>query len=761
MRSSFLPEKILQSIEHRSLAEEGSLYSRSCNLFITFEGSLGISAGSFHSNEPVVFLFSENEIILTPEQTSNYVLVRFDPMIIAKALGHYPKEESACIRFSSRDGIQLREMVYSLLATKERTSQNELKFTSCVYGILSILNRSLESSWAIAPSAIPLSSHREKLYRSLMIWIASHCASDIPQGECAEIFGLTPQYLGKFLQETTGMNYRECIRAAAREQQETLQVFYESDLPAPSPAPGLSITSVDDTDNKDLSGHMREYHLRAKIDPHMSFPKFWRTLINLGYAVNLRSQNLDSALQRTCSELGFRYARICRITDLISESRSQGRSFYDFSAVFSLLDSLEIHGIIPFLELGNKAFLIQETTDFSLTPVSPVASKDYYQHLLDVLPHFLRASINHYGQENFDNWCFEISFMYTDNAEREHFGIVQYAEMFRRIYQLIRSFSPSCRIGGPGFNDWSDISKIHQAIQLLTSFGVTPDFFSAYSYPIEISKEGRSSLSEEVNLGFERIRTFTEIVRTMVPDCEIWITEFNSNLSSRNYLNDSVYQAVYITKLVLEVCSLKINALAYYLLSDTPLRYLDSLDFLFGGWGLLTDSDTPKPSFHAFRLLTMLGHYRIRQSGNALITANSTGSFQILLYRYEHPASRFLVANVSRPDLLQPFRVFHLNEVSRFQIRIENAQRGVYIMREYRIDAMHSSLYSTWREYGFLNPPNPSSIRELEQKSALLPNISVQKLEQDDIFTIERTLQGNEVLLITMELYSSRTDALL
>ena len=46
-------------------------------------------------------------------------------------------------------------------------------------------------------------------------------------------------------------------------------------------------------------------------------------------------------------------------------------------------------------------------------------------------------------------------------------------------------------------------------------------------------------------------------------------------------------------------------------------------------------------------------------------------------------------------------------------------------------------------------------------KSALLPNISVQKLEQDDIFTIERTLQGNEIMLITMELYSSRTDKLL
>ena len=510
MKSSFLPGNIIHSIEHCSLAEEGSFCSRSCNLIITFEGTLRVSSGSFSTNEPVVFFFSDEKTFLLPEQTCNYALVRFDPVLVAKAIGHYPKKDSACIRFSSRDSLQLKELVFSLLATKESTSRNELKYSACVFGILSILKKSSDAIWDVAPSNIPLSPHRERLYRSLMLWIASHCASDITQAECAEEFKLTPQYLGKFLQETRGMNYRECMRAASREQQEALRLLDESDLPAASPAPGFSLSSMDETEEGDLSGNLREYHLRAKIDPRQSFPKFWRTLINLGYAVNLRSQNLDSALNRTSNELNFRYARICRITDLISESRSGGRSFYDFSAVFSLLDSLEIRGIIPFLELGNKAFQIQETTDISLTPVSPVASKDYYQHLLDVLPHFLRACINHYGQENFDNWCFEISFMYTDDAERERFGIVQYAEMFRRIYLLIRSFSASCRIGGPGFNDWSDVSKIRQTIQLITSHGVTPDFFSAYSYPILFNSEGRSSISDEDKLSFERIRRFTE-----------------------------------------------------------------------------------------------------------------------------------------------------------------------------------------------------------------------------------------------------------
>ena len=98
-----------------------------------------------------------------------------------------------------------------------------------------------------------------------------------------------------------------------------------------------------------------------------------------------------------------------RITDLITTVRIQGNSYYNFSAVFSLLDALISHGITPFLELGNKSFMIQETTVLSYTPVSPTDSREYYQELLRILPDFARACINHFGQSSFDSWYFEIS----------------------------------------------------------------------------------------------------------------------------------------------------------------------------------------------------------------------------------------------------------------------------------------------------------------------------------------------------------------
>ena len=484
---------------------------------------------------------------------------------------------------------------------------------------------------------------------------------------------------------------------------------------------------------------------------------FFRRLINLGYAANLRNLDLDSALNRIQKEIGFTFGRICRITDLIRSGTVCGQSYYDFSPVFALLDSLIAHNMTPFLELGNKSFLIQETTTLSYTPVSPTDTREYYTQLLIILPEFAKACINHYGQARFDEWYFEISYMYTDDAARERFGLVQYASMFRKIYSVLRSFSPSCRIGGPGFNDWSDPARIRQMVKLMSSQDFTPDFYSAYIYPVVKDSQGSLSISEDPDTGISRIRTFAETVRSADADRELWITEFNSNLSSRSFLNDSPYQAVYIVRMMAGALQLGISALGYYLLSDAPLRYLDSLDFLFGGWGLLSDRGIPKPSFHAYRMLDMLGHYLIRSSENCIITANSRGSFQLLVFRYRHPGGVWLHSNVTKEDLALPQAVFGQSGADRFRISVEDVLKGTYLVKEYRIADGHADLYSAWRSLDFLYPPNAVTLQELALKSALIPRIRVCRLSEGEPFVTEITLSGTELRFVSVELYTSHT----
>ena len=718
----------------------------------------------------------------TVSSESSFGLLRLRPEAVLSLTGRIRLFRNILSDYNAAAILHIRQGFEELLDMTEGSSfvSGRLGKTSCVLRILQLLIDAGLPDESVPEPLVPLSPRRLALYRSLAACIRERGTNRIHQAEAAELLGITPQYLGHFVKEATGMTFREFSLALNEERKLLISSFQKDEIrpgagrqasfsgdevPALPAYPGDEVPALpaypDRGGYRTAAGSeappFRSTGVYAKINPVHELPLFFRRLINLGYAANLRNLDLDSALNRIQKEIGFTFGRICRITDLIRSGTVCGQSYYDFSSVFALLDSLIAHNMTPFLELGNKSFLIQETTTLSYTPVSPTDTREYYTQLLIILPEFAKACINHYGQARFDEWYFEISYMYTDDAARERFGLVQYASMFRKIYSVLRSFSPSCRIGGPGFNDWSDPARIRQMVKLMSSQDFTPDFYSAYIYPVVKDSQGSLSISEDPDTGISRIRTFAETVRSADADRELWITEFNSNLSSRSFLNDSPYQAVYIVRMMAGALQLGISALGYYLLSDAPLRYLDSLDFLFGGWGLLSDRGIPKPSFHAYRMLDMLGHYLIRSSENCIITANSRGSFQLLVFRYRHPGGVWLHSNVTKEDLALPQAVFGQSGADRFRISVEDVLKGTYLVKEYRIADGHADLYSAWRSLDFLYPPNAVTLQELALKSALIPRIRVCRLSEGEPFVTEITLSGTELRFVSVELYTSHT----
>lgn len=500
---------------------------------------------------------------------------------------------------------------------------------------------------------------------------------------------------------------------------------------------------------------------QIRLDPTLPVQPLlqnWKKLINLGYASTLRGYEMEAALSRLQQDIGFQYGRICRITDLIETYEIDGQPFFDYSAVYALLDQLEERRMIPFLELGNKSFLIQESTTLSHAPISASDTREYFSHLIRILPEFLRSCINHYGQESIDRWYFEISFMYTDVKEREVFGFTQFAGVFRRIYDIIRSFSAKCRIGGPGFNDWSDPARIGSAYKTLMAYGKEPDFFSFYLYPLEISDRPGAILSTNPELASRRMEQVAEIIRSLKSSAELWVTECNSNLSCRNLLNDSCYQAVFLAKLALAAQRCAVTAIGYYLLSDAPLHYYDSLDFLFGGWGLLSDQNIPKPSYYAYELLNRLGTYLIESGDSFLVSSNSGGSFQLLAFRYCHPKEPYCLSNIDKYSLESFENVFDNSGSDQYHFSLRQVQKGTYILRRYQIDLIHANIFRVWRQMNYLRPNNELLLSEIESASSLIPEISVYRVGEDRVLSLSMELPMLSVSLITVDLYDSRTD---
>lgn len=510
-------------------------------------------------------------------------------------------------------------------------------------------------------------------------------------------------------------------------------------------------------EEKKRNGQYRDF---VSVEPKHHLRTFWKQLINLGYAENLRELSLKEALAQTQSRIGFRYGRICRIIDLIAplSSGNVGTVQYDYTDVFDLLSQVLAHGMIPFLELGNKYFNIQESTNQFITPAGIQDPAEYFEDLGTLLPDFMRACINYYGQEVVDTWCFEISYGFMDApAIRENFGLIPYMQQFRKLYRILRSFSGKCRIGGPGFNDWSSQEAIESFLRLYQQYRITPDFFTVYAYPVVDYVPEQTGgqfiiLSGDRKLSIRRIRSFTKAVRAAFPKKEVWVTEFNSNLSSRSFLNDSAYQAAYLAEAISALAPLRIQALGYYLLSDAPLRYRNAPDLLFGGWGLMTDTGIPKASFRMLELLSQLGHYAIRQTGECWICADSRGRIQILLHRLCSLAQYALTNNVEKEDLASPDLVFTHRGTDIHRLELGGLYPGRYILREYHVNQAMGNLFSVWRDCGFMTPDLQSTLEEFQTVTSCTPTFQTCDVREDGLLTLDLSLTDNEVLLLCADL---------
>lgn len=626
----------------------------------------------------------------------------------------------------------------------------------------------------------------------ILSYVKQHFEEDISLSSVAESFSFTPQYLSSFFKKYTGKTFQNHIlelrlqkalllyrftRLTYEEICQKVRIRNKSLLenhllktgskPMADPAfePSFSVLPAQNalTYLKHPSPSAGQFSLpdaNAEKIPvntcrNLSFPGSWRRLINLGYVSDFTDIQLLNQLVRIQKEIGFTYGRLCRIFDFVTEYKIDRKIVYDYNRIFRILDVMAENQLIPFLELSNKLFRIHLSL---LRNVPRNPGKDSIAHLervIRLLPDFLRASINRYGKEAIKKWRFEISYdIYNFMDNGEDFPLPKYAGCFQKIKEIIRQYVPECQIGGFGFNYWKKPEKALEFLSLMKSHRAMPDFFTAYLYPIT-SDDAAAALSSDQNLPIKRLHVLESLIHSQYPQMEIWITEFNSNHSSRNLLNDSSYQAVFLTKLFTEASQLCIHALGYYLLSDLPLRYADTLDLMFGGWGLFTDTNLEKPSFHAYKLFSRLGDRLLKYGTNYLITSKGETNYQCLFFHYEHPNEAFYRKNITLSDIKTGVALFQHREAEKWHIEIAPVKSGVYLIKEYIISDVQSNLLFEWQKLQFLTPSKEDNVQLLGLRSALVPGIRTQTVLPQEPLALTLSLSGQSICLLQIELLTA------
>ncbi len=752
-------EKIYTGI----ITSQAKLYNNTYSFLSLLDGEMTLTRDGQAlrgSGGTVFFLPPGSEAELTTEDSAIFFIVSFDYLFTENLLGYHAYEKIALDGIPRRPGgdsslIQYLAAVASIYL--DESNKSPLALGACALSFFHYLGLYyIEEAQSQRPRQ--LSPRQYAHLTKMKEYIHTHYTQPITLSDLATQFDMTPQYTATFFKNTAGETVLEYL-AKIRLNKAADYILYSDETPfyiaaatgfpnlnafikafsgrfqiTPDqwrqihPKPEFKVTlgnilwfqpdnlAKDYIDNyvplrpvspivSNEQGEAKTYKITVTQGEFFSPP--WTYLINLGYVQSFSHGDYRRQLSSIQNTIHFTYGRILRPFDIVTPITVDGQQLYDFSKIFRVLDFLKEIQLLPFIELGNKRGKINinswERIDFKVRE----DSADYYEDLFKILPAFLCQCINRYGMEAVGQWCFELWTEHSD-MDSDLVSPSVYAQYFSRVYTIIKQIIPQCRVGGPGYNTYAPLSHFEQIMSEVSASGALPDFMSAYIYPYvlkdseEITTVGAETpiLSPDPEIYKRRLLKVHDFCQTYYPQIpDLIITEYGCEVSSRNFINDSIYQATFIAKFNLDGFTLA-RGFGYWLLSDISLEYWDSNKILFGGNGLVNRNGIYKPGFHAFHFLYGLGNRRIASGPDYLVTWLGNGQLSLLAYNYAHLREDFCKNNTSYASLKNPTAVFTPMEPKDIIFVLEKLPPGNWRVRHYTINNDHGNILNEWIRLG-------------------------------------------------------------
>ena len=666
-----------------------------------------------------------------------------------------------------RDYTLLRQMLSHLaLNFFENSECKELRQLELCYSLLYYLNTTFYVSAGVGFSGEPDGEARG---RQIISYIESNYMQDIRLDDLAEVTFLSPSYLSRLFKKLTGTNFKAYLEEVRLHH--AVEDMRSSDLTITSIAynngfPNVSALSnairkkygmapnefrKSLADQEDIVTELPPYHeveydhikenlsMLAGPEPVKSlglyrFPdkmeyvvedvsKFqpiqpiWKQMINIGTLSSLFNINTKSHLTLLQEEIGFKYARIESVlTESSMPALPNGEyNFSQFDRAIELLLSLKL---TPFLDLSYKAdynTLVSRSGGLYRgdIPRQQISEREFR----DKASALIRHCINTFGAGEVERWGVELCAIHDVDLEFLETP-EEYARRFRAVYQMIKAWLPNMMVGGPEPHIAKDFSFIESVAELLHGWDIKPDFLSLCAMPYEpapsSAEKGHYIISSDPDYIRQRVQTLRDMISRRFGELiPIWLTVFSQDIRTRNHVNDSAYQATFITKNTLDLIGL-VDVIGYWQLSDVDSEYIDTTRILFGGTGIISKDGLKKPGFSALKRLSSINTLMISKEGNMLVTTNSINTYNIVLYNYAHFTDLYCLSNGEGVTYDNVYTVFGDAATKDISIELNGLQNGRYKVITSTLNRENGSLFDEWLRYGIIDGLQPHDTRYLE-----------------------------------------------
>lgn len=514
-----------------------------------------------------------------------------------------------------------------------------------------------------------------------------------------------------------------------------------------------------DKRNKNKSLNMENSAIEVNVRRKSKLTKIWNQVVNIGSVYNLTLANLQYHTIYLTETLGFSYVRIWNISSkkmMITDGKTQGN--YNYDMIDLALDFLVSHHIKPFVDLGRRPDTALSSMGNALyfeEECIVFQSKDIW---IAMLEDFIHHIIKRYGKEEVVQWKFELSSDIVHFVRNQYYidKKYDYKECYRSSYQVIKKALPDACVGGPS-DVTNDVKFLYEYLQYSKENNCLPEFISILLFPYDSSrKDGKVNYyrTQSENYEYEKLQSIHQIMEEGEVDIPLYVVEWNSSISNRNFLNDSCFRASYITKKIIEILSMA-DMVCLWMGSDWVSNYFDMKRIANGGSGLITKDTIRKPVYFALQFLNQLGEELLLHNEELIVTKEiGKDVYHIIGFHYQKYEDTYVVANdpIDSPEKVE--KIFLTNQECNIDLVLKNMVDGNYTITSNRICREKGSILDEWKKFQYeetLTNEDIKYLREITQPERRMEGVmSVEGRAQ-----IRMTLRGQEIIL----LHVSKDDA--
>ncbi len=506
----------------------------------------------------------------------------------------------------------------------------------------------------------------------------------------------------------------------------------------------------------EISSNMVKKHLKHTF----------KTFTGVGRAKEILMSRIQTELTMLQKEIGFKYIKFHGLLDdsmmLYNEDRS-GNPYLTYHYVDEVFDFLLSIGLKPLVQFSfMPRALAQNPNNTIFYNPSILSEPNNMEHWEFLITELTKHFIERYGITEVRSWLFTFwnapyqPYVFSFDSDESTY------ELYKSTWKCVKECDSQLRFGLPSYGPFFMESEDYfEFIRRTLREQCPPDFYNYHCYPVNTSDVtemiilgdnsskfasfDKMTLSEDPNYMAHMIANLKERL-SEYPKLPIYITEWASSSSHRDWLNDTCYRSAYIVKNILENYD-EVGSFGNWCLSDTMEEIPYDNEMFHGELGLFTYHGIKKPAYYAFYFLNKLMDTLIDSGKGYFITTNQKGDYAILLYNYIHISPMYCQGILFNVTFLERYNAFVSSDPCSFEFTLTDVANGKYVLTEQVVNREHGSAFDEWVRMGALPLTTQEEIENLKGRSMPLVTKSVKKVT-DNYMNYFAELQPHEIRLI-------------